>query len=127
MHLTAATRNRWRRTWRSRAAVAGASVVAVGAGAAAIAASNPGVSGAAAPTPTTAPADTAQIPCAQSLREYLREQLGRLGDDDGWHGWEDCVLDPDGDHWTGGRGPSTPTEPPPETWPTLQHTTTRGS
>ena len=29
MHLTAATRNRWRRTWRSRAAVAGASVVAL--------------------------------------------------------------------------------------------------
>lgn len=132
MNLSTSTRNRWRRTWRSRAAVAGASVVAVGAGAAAIAASNPAASGATAPTPTTAPAVTDRTPGPQSLRDYLREQIARLGDDDGWRGWDDRGVDPDGDNWTGGGQTVTPQAPqqwqqPQSTWTPPQHTTTRGS
>jgi hypothetical protein len=134
VNISTSTRNRWRRTWRSRAAVAGASVVAVGAGGAAIAATNPATSGATAPNPTTVPSPTDRSPRPQSLRDYLREQIAQLGRDDDSGGWDDRGVDPDGDDWTGGGQVVTPQAPqqptwqqPQSTWTPPQHTTTRGS
>lgn len=133
MNLSAAARNRWRRTWRSRAAVAGASVVAVGAGAAAIAATNPAASGAALAPSTTTPARTEPAPRPQSLRDYLREQIRELGGDD-WNPaagrWDDRGLDPDGDDWTGAGatwGERPQWQQPQTGWQAPQHTATRGS
>ncbi|MFM7061460.1 MAG: hypothetical protein ACKOZL_09785 [Actinomycetes bacterium] len=76
MEITNAYRNRWRRTWRSRVAVAGAGLLGVAAGAGTIAAIHPATSGA-----TTPEVDPTTPRAPQSLS---RDDLERFlfGDDD---------------------------------------------
>jgi hypothetical protein len=127
MDISNAYRNRWRRTWRSRAAIAGAGFVGIAAGAATIAATSPATSGAAttapnATTPTTAP----RAPSMRDVERFL------FGDDAGR--FEQRGTDPDGDNWTGGRDdsggwrPTQQWQPQPQPqWQPQPQVTTRGS
>jgi hypothetical protein len=91
MEISNAYRNRWRRTWRSRAAVTGAGVIGIVAGAGAIAATNPASSGASTPTPRAVTPTASKPVTGDDLQRYL------FGDDGG------RGVDPDGDNWSGGR------------------------
>ena len=95
MDISNAYRNRWRRTWRSRAAVTGAGVIGIVAGAGAIAATNPASSGASTPTPRAVTPTAPRTVSGDDLERYL------FGDDGAR---EHRGVDPDGDNWTGGRG-----------------------
>ena len=94
MEISNAYRNRWRRTWRSRAALTGAGVIGIVAGAGAIAATNPASSGATTPTPKAVTPTAPRAVSRDDLERYL------FGDDDR----APRGVDPDGDDWTGGRG-----------------------
>ncbi len=93
MEISNASRNRWRRTWRSRAAVTGAGVIGIVAGAGAIAATNPASSGASTPTPRAVTPTAPRAVSGDDLERYL------FGDDGAR---STRGVDPDGDNWTGG-------------------------
>jgi len=121
MEISNAYRNRWRRTWRSRAAVTGAGVIGVLAGAGAIAATNPASSGASTPTPRAVTPTAPKPVTGDDLQRYL------FGDDGG------RGVDPDGDNWSGGRsfdddhGWQPQQVAPQQQWQPQPQTQTRGS
>ena len=124
MEISNASRNRWRRTWRSRAAVTGAGVIGIVAGAGAIAATNPASSGAATQTPRAVTPTAPRAVSGDDLERYL------FGDDR-WHdddrGWHD---DDDDDGWRPQQ--VVPQQQPqqqwqPQQWQPQPQTQTRGS
>lgn len=122
MEISNAYRNRWRRTWRSRAAVTGAGVIGIIAGAGAIAATNPASSGASTPAQKAVTPTAPQPVRGADLERYL------FGDDDReWHddddderGWQPQEVVPQ-QQWQ----PQQVT--PQQQWQPQPQTQTRGS